>query len=1032
MWLLVCVCVWPSNVPFELACVQDAVPVGTCRQGQAMNKCNAGSNYWSVDAVSNCLAGVARSSVLVKCTGGSGVSSSCKEAYTPGAIVLSTKHPDEAINRNYQDKYFLFNKAVWTKEFGVAPAKDSECKQEASNWRGKHGNEDVDVLKGPPSAGACSLECTANKKCEYFVYRPPNDCFLKQNFARKDAATAAGTMSGLRCDKGRYQNVKQIRDGGVVWTGTVAIWDNKDGIYGRRDAGAGKHQWAVQDRIVPVATGDITYKLQHVGTCQGTAVSKGRDVGSMTRVACQIGCAADPTCNAIQVSNCLADASCPGECTHFYGVVNGTITNGGDGGPKGDKQCLSKMDFAFVRKGYCSEGYYTGNPALGATLASCESLCRNEPDCKYFSLATGKACRRYDLRAGSIACTKGTFGQVAKKGAPKWRSIFTQGSYGNDVGSKEEFNNAFISGFSGIIRRECARCSPSHKDVYFKRHTRLPIFDAYGHMLETWSSTGNVMGTDFGIYSSFTDAVAGVNPWRYCNYDDPGVAFPRDCGPTRPIGGQWNSLTIGGQLDIRFSVYTPATGAYMLAPAGLDACPVGSASVPKASCASAAMSAWQLAERTLPKDTPKLTGGQWPHTPVGCFVHATPASKELKPQFSDKGGKNNGNFELVCKISGPPQQFALGKAGADACPLGYVSITEPDVCQQGAGELGFTYDGTDNVDRGVCNWCGGCKGKIVKVSGTKQKAKWLCRHPNFQLGPGSSSGCPAGASAPVGKSECELASAVLLPGGKKPGRKLMSGSWKNVPPGCSMQKNDLNAYFNSNTNGINDGAYTKVCPVRATCNYQCYLDRYADLRKAFGTHGSVALAKAKDHWLKEGRQQGHVCTCSGRGRNMVGYMTRSAKGRHCNSNTQDVLKEFVPTDSSNSEAMHSLQACEWYCLGQANCGVCSVHCGTVCQWNAIRNCNGERLWSGKLVGDISYHTKSGDDLEIELSGPDLGPASTNLQRCTGECDYHHNCAPGLKCFFRSLGEKIPGCKGEGLLKSADYCFRPGPETFEGM
>ncbi len=31
------------------------------------------------------------------------------------------------------------------------------------------------------------------------------------------------------------------------------------------------------------------------------------------------------------------------------------------------------------------------------------------------------------------------------------------------------------------------------------------------------------------------------NRWKFCNFDDDGVGFPRDCGPQSAVGGQWSS-----------------------------------------------------------------------------------------------------------------------------------------------------------------------------------------------------------------------------------------------------------------------------------------------------------------------------------------------------------------------------------------------------------------------------------------------------------------------------------------------------------
>ena len=46
---------------------------------------------------------------------------------------------------------------------------------------------------------------------------------------------------------------------------------------------------------------------------------------------------------------------------------------------------------------------------------------------------------------------------------------------------------------------------------------------------------------DFDLYSTLEDAVAGRAPWEFCNYDDPSVGFPRDCGPLDAVGGNWNN-----------------------------------------------------------------------------------------------------------------------------------------------------------------------------------------------------------------------------------------------------------------------------------------------------------------------------------------------------------------------------------------------------------------------------------------------------------------------------------------------------------
>merc|ERR1719181_1913926 len=52
-------------------------------------------------------------------------------------------------------------------------------------------------------------------------------------------------------------------------------------------------------------------------------------------------------------------------------------------------------------------------------------------------------------------------------------------------------------------------------------------------------------GKDFDIFSSYEDAVADKNPWKYCNGGDRGVGFPRDCGAARKTNWTWFAFPKG-------------------------------------------------------------------------------------------------------------------------------------------------------------------------------------------------------------------------------------------------------------------------------------------------------------------------------------------------------------------------------------------------------------------------------------------------------------------------------------------------------
>ena len=88
--------------------------------------------------------------------------------------------------------------------------------------------------------------------------------------------------------------------------------------------------------------------------------------------------------------------------------------------------------------------------------------------------------------------------------------------------------------------------SPSHRMIIYKRLTPINDVDMWNLFTANWFSSNrgvrNDMNKDFQLFSTFRDAQTNQNPWRFCNYDDPGVGFPRDCGPSSPSGNEWMSM----------------------------------------------------------------------------------------------------------------------------------------------------------------------------------------------------------------------------------------------------------------------------------------------------------------------------------------------------------------------------------------------------------------------------------------------------------------------------------------------------------
>ena len=147
-------------------------------------------------------------------------------------------------------------------------------------------------------------------------------------------------------------------------------------------------------------------------------------------------------------------------------------------------------------------------------------------------------------------------------------TLYSKGSYGSLASNRRDFNAVFASSVRRIIRRECFGCPASHRDIYYRRTSAIGSFDAYTNMLVTWGSKDNVLGKDFQLYSSLGDAQTGMNPWQYCNYDDPGIGFPRDYGPNGTVYSTWNSFK-GGKTNVRFTV----TVQNMLASCPQNVCP---------------------------------------------------------------------------------------------------------------------------------------------------------------------------------------------------------------------------------------------------------------------------------------------------------------------------------------------------------------------------------------------------------------------------------------------------------------------------
>lgn len=175
----------------------------------------------------------------------------------------------------------------------------------------------------------------------------------------------------------------------------------------------------------------------------------------------------------------------------------------------------------------------------------------------------------YDVRntiVGDNQCSAAIEDLIFEKGYklqsseyPGWTMLYGRGTMISADYQPELWNNIDEGSY---IRRVCKSCSrDSHKDIIYKRLTPKGSIDYRDLFLKNWFSDPagdgkNIRGADFNLFSSFDQAQNNENPWKFCNYNDNNIGFPRDCGPNGNDSSEWNSMTRGGETDFAFYLYT--------------------------------------------------------------------------------------------------------------------------------------------------------------------------------------------------------------------------------------------------------------------------------------------------------------------------------------------------------------------------------------------------------------------------------------------------------------------------------------------
>lgn len=209
-----------------------------------------------------------------------------------------------------------------------------------------------------------------------------------------------------------------------------------------------------------------------------------------------------------------------------------------------------------------------------------------------------------------------------------------------------------------------------------------------------------------------------------------------------------------------------------------------------------------------------LVVGNFDEAPPGCSVKN---GGDWAAIFNlNANGQNNGDFAPLCD----PISY-LAPEGGQGCPVTSRSPPQGDCLRTAAlflaaspPVMSLVVDSWTDRPTGCSVTAAGEVSFNLDPSGGNCGDFFPVCTPLASLASQGANECPAGSglSSPS-EEQCLAAAHDLLPSFLSPGRDdLVSGSWGNVPPGCSVQTGgDWAAHWNSNSEGANDGRYSVLC-----------------------------------------------------------------------------------------------------------------------------------------------------------------------------------------------------------------------------
>ena len=124
----------------------------------------------------------------------------------------------------------------------------------------------------------------------------------------------------------------------------------------------------------------------------------------------------------------------------------------------------------------------------------------------------------------------------------EWTDVVVIGAYGQSV----LLNNAthFNQMFSRCPVVQYVR-NGAVVAVYTRTSSIPASFDAHHLFTYTWVNEDNMLGQNFELYDTLDDAILDSGAWEFCNYNNPDVGFPRDCGKYKMEENRWFTMPSG-------------------------------------------------------------------------------------------------------------------------------------------------------------------------------------------------------------------------------------------------------------------------------------------------------------------------------------------------------------------------------------------------------------------------------------------------------------------------------------------------------